>query len=134
MKKKFCIAGMILGIILTIYGLSFSLGKSVHYNAETPLDYSFGADYYTEQYAVTRDVALNVARAGNTFENGMNFMITFSGNVTAAMGLIVVCYFGVKLAVAKEAAKKEQEKPSVVIATEAKVEEEKKEESESKEE
>lgn len=97
MKKTFSMAGIGVGIAIMILGLVLAFSKTVSYSGEVPLDYSFGADFYTEQYGATRDAAINVNRLGNVVEDGFNIFTRFTGLFITFSGAATVCYFGVKL-------------------------------------
>lgn len=102
MKKKLCITGIVLGVLLTVIGLKFALTGKINYDGEIPSDYSFGADYYTEQYATTRDTAIDIVKVGNCIEKEFHMMFQLSGFTVAIMGLIVSCYFGMQFSDIKE--------------------------------
>lgn len=96
MKKIFCICGIIVGIVMIIFGINaatFSGGMSF----EFPEGYTFGADYYTEQYGATRAAAINVAYLGRFTQEAMIFGISFMGKALAVIGAAVICFFGYKL-------------------------------------
>ena len=96
MKKIFCILGIIVGIAMIVIGVN-AAGYSVGNTYEMPLDYTFGADYYTEQYGATRDAALNSAYLGYALQGALTFGIAFLGKALAALGAAVICLFGYKL-------------------------------------
>ncbi len=104
MKKIFCIVGIIVGVVMIIMGFSVHGIQDVP-NYYTPEAFSFGADYYTDQYEATRDTALNVAYLGYDIQDYFNYGIATLGKFFAMLGAVVVCFFGYKLGGALEESK-----------------------------
>ncbi len=104
MKKIFCIVGIIVGVVMIIMGFSVHGIQDVP-NYYTPEAFSFGADYYTDQYEATRDTALNVAYLGYDIQDYFNYGIATLGKFFALLGAVVVCFFGYKLGGAMEGSK-----------------------------
>lgn len=104
MKKIFCIVGIIVGVIMIIMGFSVH-GIQETTNYYLPDAFSFGADYYTDQYEATRDAALNVAYLGYDIQDYFNYGIATLGKFFALLGAVVVCFFGYKLGGALEESK-----------------------------
>ena len=50
MRKAFRTVGMVLGIVVVVLGLYLAFGFGESYRGSSTYSYSFGADYYTEQY------------------------------------------------------------------------------------
>ena len=104
MKKIFCIVGIIVGVVMIIMGFSVHGIQDVP-NYYTPEAFSFGADYYTDQYEATRDTALNVAYLGYDIQDYFNYGIATLGKFFGLLGAVVVCFFGYKLGGALEESK-----------------------------
>lgn len=96
MKKVFCVAGMIIGIVIFILGIVLA-SKKVDYSSDTTISYTFGADFYTEIYGATRNVSNHTARIGNMLESVLNTFMKVFGLVIMCGGAAVVCAFGCKL-------------------------------------
>lgn len=97
MKKFFCIAGMLVGVAFLIVGIYMLTGVGESFSYSRTPDYQFGADYYTEQYAATRNASDNIVSVGKLlsreFETGMQVL----GLVVMCFGAGVICYFGCKI-------------------------------------
>ena len=104
MKKIFCIVGIIVGVIMIIMGFSVH-GIQETTNYYLPDAFSFGADYYTDQYEATRDTALNIAYLGYDIQDYFNYGIATLGKFFGLLGAVVVCFFGYKLGGALEESK-----------------------------
>ena len=96
MKKTFRTVGMVLGIVVVVLGLylAFSFGESYH--GSSTYSYSFGADYYTEQYQATENAADNILALGEYIDSLASFGLKVTGLIIAAFGGIITCYFGCK--------------------------------------
>lgn len=104
MKKKFSIAGIVVGVLIILLGLYLAFGYSDYvFNGSSTYSYTFGADYYTEQYAATENAADNILALGNYLRYVIDFLFVAVGLLFSAMGGAVVCYFGCKLADVNEA-------------------------------
>lgn len=86
MKKIFSILGMIASAIIAFGGFVL---HGQHISSYLP-DYSFGADFYTEMYSITRDAASNIISASNAITEAISVLII-------ALGVIGFFYFGVEL-------------------------------------
>lgn len=66
-EKAFNLIGLILGAAIILAGILIMANDSTYLSYTTRADsYTFGADYYTEQYAATRAAVNNTAvAAGN---------------------------------------------------------------------
>ncbi len=101
MKKGFCIAGIIVGVIMIIIGLA-GAGLDANFNGSYPDSATFGADFYTYIYGATHDAASNVASLGYFMMTAMKAVAGLLGRFIAAFGAVVVCFFGYKFAEIKE--------------------------------
>ena len=101
MKKGFCIAGIIIGIIMIVIGLAGSNIDAVFYG-EFPDSASFGADFYTYIYGATQDTATNVAELGYYMMTAMKTVAGLLGRFIAAFGAAIVCFFGYKFGEIRE--------------------------------
>lgn len=78
---------MILGVVIILAGILIMANDSTYLSYTTRVDsYTFGADYYTEQYAATRAAVNNTAVAagnlcllGERFGRYMGLVFIFSG-------------------------------------------------------
>ena len=107
MKRFFCIAGIGVGVALIIVGIYMMTGVGEGFFYSKTEDYKFGADFYTEQYAATRNASDNIVAVGKlisrTFETGMQVM----GGVVLIFGMGIICYFGCIITENKESAKRD---------------------------
>ena len=99
MKKNSSIAGIILGIVIIALGFYLAFGYDGYpFSGTRTMGYTFGADYYTEQYAATENAANNVLELGKYFQGITEFILATVGLIVAAFGGVISCYFGCKLA------------------------------------
>ena len=86
-KKTTSIIGIVVGIIIVIIGFfvqdtsNYGIGESI----------KFGADFYTEMYAVTKDV-------GRAINYAINDLICAVGWLIIVIGLFDIAYFVCKMA------------------------------------
>lgn len=105
-QKVCCICGIIIGIIICLQGIFLTYdvienGSSMRYTDS----YTFGADFYTEQYTATMHAANNLANIGWLLTE---FTSIFGGFI-ACIGASLVCYFTYKLAdISKQAASRQK--------------------------
>lgn len=90
-KKIVSIIGIVIGVIIIIIG--FSLQNTSSYAIGKPI--AFGADFYTEMYAVTKDV-------GRAINNAINDLIYAISWLIISLGAIDICFFVYKLVKASE--------------------------------
>jgi len=97
MKKSFCILGMIFSLGMTAFNVVSIFILNCHTYGY--LDSAkFGADFYTYMYRATSGVYSNTNGIGSFLEEMMLvFCITF-----AIIGLVLFCFFGIKLADARK--------------------------------
>lgn len=86
-KKIVSVIGIVVGVAIIIIGFSLQ-GTSVYAIGE---QIKFGADFYTEMYAVTQDV-------GHAINYAINDLIRAVGWLIVSLGAIDICFFGYKLA------------------------------------
>ena len=96
MRKTFRTVGMVLGIVVVVLGLYLAFGFGESYRGSSTYSYSFGADYYTEQYQATENAADNILALGEYIDSLASFGLKVTGLIIAAFGGIVTCYFGCK--------------------------------------
>lgn len=102
MKKRFSTIGIILGIVIIVLGLHLAFGyHDYSLKGNSTYSYSFGADFYTEIYSATENAADNILAMDNYLRDVMEFLLVAAGLIVAAFGGVVTCYFGCKLADAK---------------------------------
>lgn len=82
-SKTWCNVGIAAGLIAIFFALYLFVGDS---NFITPDYAKFGADYYTEQYAATRDAAINIARLGDIVKNA-------AASLLLSLGVADIAYF-----------------------------------------
>ena len=103
MKKNFCIIGMAMGAIIVVLGLYYAFGYNGYtFSGSSSASYTFGADYYTEEYTATRNAANNVLGLGANYRDAMKFTFRTIGFVISALGGVIICFFGYKLEEAKK--------------------------------
>ncbi len=89
MRKTFSTVGMILGIVIVVMGLYLAFGFSSSYNGTSTSSYSFGADYYTEQYQATENAADNIMALGEYQEKLVDFSFKIIGLIVSAFGGVI---------------------------------------------
>jgi Zn-dependent protease len=88
MKKYVCLMGVLVGIVITVMGISVLIMPSAtHYVS----DYTFGADFYTEIYNVSRYTLKAIGEMAEIIQRGIGFMLL-------AIGLTDICIFGYRYA------------------------------------
>ena len=122
MKKGFCIAGIVVGVIMIVIGLA-GASLDANFSGSYPDSATFGADFYTYIYGATHDAASNVASLGYFMMTAMKAVAGLLGRFIAAFGAAVVCFFGYKFAEIRESepAKVEEEKPAEAEVAETEV-------------
>ena len=115
MKKIFCAAGLILGVLIIAMGYKFGHDFEERFHGTSTTSYSFGADYYTEQYAATKHAADNINSLGDYYQEVTEFGIKSISGFVMAFGGVVVCYFGCGLF---DTLKTKKETASVVVKNE----------------
>lgn len=82
-NKIFGIVGLILGVIICIFGfIILSNVSNTNTNTDHPESASFGADFYTYQYKVTKSVAENteiVAKLAEVIATGIGYLLLAIG-------------------------------------------------------
>lgn len=102
MKRVFSIIGVIIGILMIVLGLKlYGNINAISYNGSLTSGYTFGADYYTEQYAATKNTADNVNALGSYVENSIKATGSTVGLFISLLGCVVICYFGSKFEIDK---------------------------------
>ncbi len=104
MKKAFNVIGILAGIVIIICGLYLIFQFDVHYLGDLAYGYTFGADFYTEQYSATMKAANNIKELGEYLDEVFSFASIGMGLITASIGAAITCYFGSKLCDMNEAA------------------------------
>ena len=110
MQKFWNFAGIVLGIALIVAGVIFMLTPDGSLRTSYPArEVEFGADFYTYQYAATRDAAENTAHiASNTFSI-VYALSTYFGVAFIAWGLLTIIHYGKIIAALPAPAKREKE-------------------------
>lgn len=99
MKKIFQLVGIVVGIAIIIMGASLcSSAESGAYIGTTyAVDYSFGADFYTQMFSVTYDILsqLNSMATGITsnFTRALHALSKGFGMLTIAIGMVTTVSF-----------------------------------------
>ena len=87
-----CILGIILGIMISL-GSSVFRETTVNAGSTYVSDVSFGADYYTEQYAATRSTVIELNEIAEAYSNGATKTLEACALVANAIGLVTTIYF-----------------------------------------
>lgn len=97
-KSKQTIAkiGMVVGLLIIVVGFIAIFGFTGIYLSAFSKDMAFGADYYTHQYLATVKAVSNIAYLGVFVESAVNFSFKVGGSLMVALGILVICYFGIK--------------------------------------
>lgn len=102
MKKTFSIIGILSGIAVIVFGVTL-LTKEFSYSFNRPLiEYSFGADFYTEIYAATFDAANSLYSIGQLLEDIAGLVAHGFGYLLIAFGLFDICFFCTRMEDASE--------------------------------
>ena len=98
-KKTASIIGIVVGIVIIIVGFCVQ-GMDLHESYSTPTIgryIEFGADFYTEMYAVTQDVGVAVNSANKNIHGAVNVaqrnICDAIGWLIVIIGLVDVAYF-----------------------------------------
>lgn len=97
-KIVFSVFGVILGIVILIMGIVTMNTKPNDYSTTSTDSYTFGADFYTEQYKATKHAADNAKATANNVRELGSTMATCFGTLLLATGLLV-SFFSLKKAV-----------------------------------
>ena len=93
MKKTACSVGIILGIVIIVIGF-FVQGITIETSATTIGSYMrFGADFYTEMYAVTQDVGYAVNGTKRAIADAAEGICDAIGWLMVAFGLFDIGFF-----------------------------------------
>lgn len=85
--------GVCVGVIILTVGIVFCSSAPESYNTKSVEDVSFGADFYTYEYAATRIAASNAAIAANNIRELGMFFAKYAGFFFIAMGLLVILHY-----------------------------------------
>lgn len=104
MKKGFSLIGILIGGFIIALG-AYILIYRVQYYENTAEKSSlnsitFGADYYTEQYRATKEIAEYLCDTRNTMAE-LPYLLP-AGIFTILFGFATMCYFGCKYGEAKK--------------------------------
>lgn len=95
-KATASLVGILVGIIIIIIGLCVQ-GISVNaYRTDIGEDIKFGADFYTEIYAVTQDVGAAINSLKYTVATAVESVCDAIGWMIVSLGAIDVCFFAYK--------------------------------------
>lgn len=111
MQKIWNIAGIVLGIALIVTGVVFMLttdGNPQSSSTYPTKDVEFGADFYTYQYAATRDAAENTSHIVSNSFSLVLALGTYFGAAFVAWGLLTVIHYGKAITAVQTATKKEE--------------------------
>jgi len=116
MKKEetFNIMGVIVGIIIIVAGCYVILNPAETYSTSPLNSYTFGADFYTEQYAATKTAAGNAAVAANNLRELGGKLALYYGMTFVFSGILVCLSYGKKLACSNEKEKETNDKENSV--------------------
>ena len=106
MKRTiFNVLSLIVGIAMIIVGTNFNSDPASVCVTSSPSSYTFGADYYTEQYGATRIVANNISATVRTIGNLSEKLANYVGFAFIFAGILVCLSSLKKLVVEFEPAK-----------------------------
>lgn len=109
-QKICCVCGIIIGFIICLQGIFLTYDVVENSTSMRYTDsYTFGADFYTEQYTATMHAANNLANIGWLLKE---FTSIFGGFI-ACIGASLVCYFRYKLAEINKQAAGRQKKEAL---------------------
>lgn len=86
-EKKYCIVGIVIGIIIIIFGVSVA---NMYIGEDYVNTAIFGADYYTRSYRAMAATANNIIDLIYVVQKGLSYVLY-------AIGLFDICYFVLKL-------------------------------------
>ena len=106
MKKVFSVAGMLVGLIVILFGIlvlcgsfggdsSYSSGASYLYDSGYA---TFGADFYNYVSNNAAEAASAARTAANNLNNMVEFIKTMFGLLFLAAGAFMTCFFGLSYA------------------------------------
>lgn len=103
-NKLFPGIGILAGVVMIVAAIMIGTipTRDIEFNSISTEGYQFGADYYTEQYAATKNASDNVARVGNYLEKAINAAAAGVCVLLLGLGLADIAYFGMKLAAENE--------------------------------
>ena len=103
MKSVYAVIGMVVAIASIVVGIVF-IDKPVKYStiSEGVRVCEYGADYYTDQYAVTRAAALNVRTLNENIKKDGRRNAIYVGSFFIVYGIALFLKSGEKLELAKE--------------------------------
>lgn len=118
MKRTiFNVLSIIVGIAMIIVGVNFNSNPAGKWTGSSPTSYTFGADYYTEQYEATRIAANNISATARTIGNLSEKLANYVGFAFIFAG-ILVCLSSLKKLVVEFEPAKSSAMPEAPIATE----------------
>ena len=118
MKRAiFNVLSLIVGIAMIIVGVNFNSNPASEGVTYSPSSYTFGADYYTEQYGATRIVANNISATVRTIGN-LSVELAHYVGFTFIFAGILVCISSLKKLVVEFEPAKPSAMPEAPIATE----------------
>ena len=89
--------GLMVGITTIFLGIAFIIFPADSYETRRSKDISFGGDYYTYQYKVTRNAERNAAVAANNIREIGKKLALYYGTIFIVSGVLIVIYFQEKL-------------------------------------
>lgn len=108
MKKAFSVIGIIIGALIIALGMYIIFVFEIHlggsFEGNSTSSYKFGADFYTEEYAATKNAADNINELGDFAESTVNSITRMTYDIKNLVGIfvsllggIVICFFFCKL-------------------------------------
>ena len=95
-EKSYNLMGIIVGIIIIIAGILIMFTPADSYTTRSVKSYTFGADYYTEQYAATEAVVGNTAVTANNLRELGAKLAQYVGLAFVFSGILVCIEYGKK--------------------------------------
>uniref|UniRef100_UPI00359C4537 zinc-ribbon domain-containing protein n=1 Tax=Collinsella bouchesdurhonensis TaxID=1907654 RepID=UPI00359C4537 len=85
-QKLVNIIGICAGIVIVIAGFQVIARANISIGTEHIRSYTFGADFYTEQYAVTVSAVSELNEIARGLTEGINILIRACGSIISAIG------------------------------------------------
>lgn len=98
MKKAFSVIGIIIGALIIALGMYiifvFEIHSGASYKGSNTSSYKFGADFYTEEYAATKNASDNVNELGEFAESTVNSITRIVYDIKNLVGIFVSLFGG----------------------------------------
>lgn len=92
-EKRWNFIGMLLGVFVIFIGIYFIFDPPTFWSTSSARSYTFGADYYTEQYEVTRVAAVNTAVTANNIRDLGIAISKYVGTAFVITGATMIIHY-----------------------------------------